>query len=169
MIACGGHPNPLVDDEAPLICVAEDLSLLQAMLAHGANVNAKTAGNLTALHFALIRQRVYTVQLLLRHGADVNAQDDYGHTPLMWAVKQGMADVVPLLLEQGANLNAQDTQAWTALHYAVVSSSSQHILPELLAHGADPDLRNDFGETPLELAHGLGYPDELRLLMQSTT
>ena len=54
MLACGGHWNPLVDDEAPLVCVAEDLSLLQAMLTHGADVNARTAGNLTALHFALI-------------------------------------------------------------------------------------------------------------------
>ena len=134
-----------------------------------ADVNATTAGNLTALHFALIRQRVDTVQLLLRHGADVNAQDDYGRTPLPVGGETGHGG-------RGASLArtrrkpecARFAPAWTALHYAVVSSSSQHIIPELLAHGADPDLRNDFGETPLELA-GWAMPDELRLLMQSTS
>lgn len=144
--------------------LAENLPLLQAMLAHGANVHARTGDNLTALHFAVIEDRLQTVELLLSHGAEVNAQDGEGRTPLMLAAYYDTVNVPRLLLAHGANPNVQDVEGNTALYWGIGSPAATSVIPELLAHGANPNLANKNGVTPLQFAQQAGYSDVARLL-----
>ncbi|KAJ3112141.1 hypothetical protein HDU96_004909 [Phlyctochytrium bullatum] len=55
------------------------LPLGRLLLAHGANVNYRSARGETALHFAL---QVETAKLLLENGGDLDARDLDGRTPL---------------------------------------------------------------------------------------
>jgi ankyrin repeat protein len=154
---CGGFS--LVDP-------GENLPLLQAMLAHGANVNAKMDKD-TPLHFAAQWVRLRTMELLLQHGADVNAQNEQGYTPLMCAVEGGgTVELVHSLLMQGANPNIQAKDGRTPLYLVVLSGDNRGIIPELLAHGANPNLRGINDSTLLQLAQEMKRPDLVRLLKQ---
>src|SRR5206468_12230693 len=52
-----------------------DVKTVEALLAKGVDVNAKSAYGATALHFACDKGQVEVVKLLLKHKADGNAKD----------------------------------------------------------------------------------------------
>ena len=80
-----------------------DASAIKALLAKGADVNAKTQYGATALSYACDRGNLEVVKLLLEHGADVNVKDTfYGETPLGWALSKRHLDVAQTLIEKGA-------------------------------------------------------------------
>ena len=72
--------------ETPLL-VAEKLEVLQALLAHGADVNAQNEDGQTALiHIAQIYDpKGEKTKWLLEHGADVNIRNKEGKTALGYA------------------------------------------------------------------------------------
>ena len=65
--------------------------VISRLLGRGADVNARAAGNHTALHEAAFRGHLELAQLLLAHGADATARNDDGHTPLDIAQAKGHA------------------------------------------------------------------------------
>jgi ankyrin repeat protein len=80
---------------------------MQALLAQGAEVNARNAHGWTPLHVATAGGDPAVVDLLLQHGADVHAQSHIGTTPLDNAsTRGGRKAVIDLLLVHGAKPNA---------------------------------------------------------------
>ena len=77
----------------------------------------------------------------------------FGQTPLQLA--RTLKDV-RRLLEAGAEVNAQDEYGRTALHiHAAPSNASEEsigIIDLLLGAGADPNILNDQGEAPWQIA-----------------
>ena len=68
---------------------------VKALLAHGADVNAKEPRRgQTALMWAAAEGNVEVVEALLRAGADFHARLDSGFTPLLFAVREGRIGVV---------------------------------------------------------------------------
>jgi ankyrin repeat protein len=85
---------------------AGDMVQMQALLAQGAEVNARNAHGWTPLHVAAAGGDAAVVALLLQHGADVHAQSHIGTTPLDNATTRGGRKVViDLLLAHGARPN----------------------------------------------------------------
>ena len=165
MFSCGALSSPMMQSSAYVVSIEEDLPLLQVMLAHGADVQARTEDNQTSLHFAVDLKRLHTAELLLQHGADVNAQDTRQRTPLLMLVLRSTPiALVHLLLSHGANPNAEDNYGHTALYYAIEAFDAKGVITELLAHGADPNLSSPIGLTPLQKAQQEKLPDLVRLL-----
>jgi ankyrin repeat protein len=76
---------------------------MEALLAKGAEVNAKNAHGWTPLHVAAAGGDPAVVALLLKHGANVHAQSYIGTTPLDNATTRGGRQaVIDLLLAHGA-------------------------------------------------------------------
>jgi hypothetical protein len=92
--------------------------VVEFLLAHNAEVNARAEDLRTPLHLAAISDRRDIAEALLAHGADANAKDYEGDTPLHLAAFNGFADVAELLLAHGADVNAVDSGGMTPLHWA---------------------------------------------------
>ena len=94
--------------------------VLEFLLEHGANINAKQigwrGGGETVLHTAVLYESyLEQVKLLIRYGADVNARADDGSTPLHCACKSATV----ILVRNGANVNAKANDGRTPLNVAV--------------------------------------------------
>ena len=107
-----------------------DATSVQALLAKGADVNAKGLSGDTALIAASRNGHLDVVQVLLKQRADINAQVGFsynwqvpmidqrpvidahgsGDTALMAASEKGYLDVVQVLLSKGADVNAKGTR-----------------------------------------------------------
>jgi ankyrin repeat protein len=147
LVAACDKNTPLMDK-----VVAGDKAGVSALIAKGADVNARNNYGWTALSHAARAGNAELVKLLLAHGADVNARDQSGWTALMRAAMKGHVDVVRVLLEHGAAVNDQEKEeGWTALHWAAARGHDQ-VVALLLSHGADYKLRTNDGMTPLMLA-----------------
>jgi len=106
------------------------------------------------------RQRTI-LAALLKAGADVHETDKNGVTPLHHAVRFRSPAAVEFLLGQGANVNQVCKRSGsTALHRAVTSTGApetagkhdeaKEIIKLLLKFGADPNIKNKSGKTPID-------------------
>ena len=106
------------------------------------------------------------VKVMIDSGFDLNVAGSNGWTPLMMAVEGDQPKALELLLKNGANPNKQsELDGFTALHLAVdyamdgmIQKNKNEPLPEpieciriLLKYGADKNIKNHSGKTPLDL------------------
>jgi len=91
-----------------------------------------------------------------KYSFDREIADENGNncTLLMHAAEQGSEKVVQALLENKAEVNKPDSDGDTALTYAVdcEEENQLNILQLLLKSGADPTIKNNEQETPLDRA-----------------
>ncbi|MCH2245520.1 MAG: ankyrin repeat domain-containing protein [Crocosphaera sp.] len=143
--------------------LAENKEMLELLINHGADVNAKDKSGITPLHHGVSIANKEIVQLLINHGADVNAKDDYVRTPLNFGVSIANKEIVQLLINHGADVNAKDKSGITPLHDAVFAENKE-IVELLINHGARINVKNEFGNTPLSIAVKKGNKDIIELL-----
>jgi ankyrin repeat protein len=120
------------------------------------------AGAAKGGHSALCRR-------LLAAGAAVNgAAGPHQVTPLMYAACSASHQTVALLLEHGANVEGKDVHGSTALHMAIRHGADLETIELLLRSGASAliETPNEFGHTPLHIAHEKGREETLQLLRE---
>jgi ankyrin repeat protein len=134
---------------------SSDLTKLREALKNpNKNINEKDQEGRTALIHAAINGKAEIVSLLLENGADPNIADlANGHTALHSAVQGWHEEVVRKLLKAGAKVDAVDNFGNTPLWRAVfVSRGKGEIIKALLGSGADKNLVNAKGTSPIILA-----------------
>lgn len=109
------------------------------------------------------------IQRLLELGADINIQNYKGKTGLHCAAKAGFLKVVNLLIEKGATVDAIDKDGETPLFEAIRSTikngeKQRAALEALLTKGADPNVKNRKGQTPLQIAQRMRRADAGRIV-----
>jgi len=121
------------------------------------NKNCIDADGRTALLHAVIDGSTPIVELLIREELNVNHQDKLGYAVLHHAAQQGLLDIVNILLDNGAKVNVKDVHGNTPLSRAVFSfDGDESVINRLLAADANPNLKNNHGVSPKELAHPMG-------------
>ena len=136
-----------------------DLREVKALIAAGADVNARNDEGQTALIAASCSASTEIdfpdmagiAQALVAAGIDVNARDPQGKTALIYASKAGALSFVKVLLEARADLNAIAPDEGTALYYA---ADKRHVetVKALIAAGADVNAATSPDDTPLSTA-----------------
>ena len=82
---------------------SRQLEIARLLIEHGAEVNARQQGGVTALHGTAAHGQIELAKLLLSHGADVNAKMDDGSTALDLAVKNNQTEMADLLRKHGTS------------------------------------------------------------------
>lgn len=134
--------------------------VMQLLLKHGANCDARTNEGWTALHLAAFNGRTSGVKFLLGEGAELDALTSEGMTPLHLSCATSAnplgsqihindsQSIIELLLQHGANRNAKANRGETPLHFAALLGSSE-LTRLLIRKGLQVDALADGGKTPL--------------------
>ena len=137
---------------------------VEALIARGADVNAKNDTGRTPLYYAASHD---VAKLLIERGADVNAKTNNGWAPLHTAAWRDDHDVAKVLIERGADVNAKnndtDTPLFTAARY-----NAHDVAKLLIDRGADMNAQNSksyYNETPLHAAAKANSLDVAKLLI----
>eukprot|EP00094_Tigriopus_californicus_P011802 TCALIF_11400-PA protein Name:"Similar to Tnks Tankyrase-1 (Mus musculus)" AED:0.04 eAED:0.04 QI:0/0.85/0.75/0.87/0.71/0.5/8/1134/1190 len=143
----------LLQGDSALLDAAKrgNLTRVQKLLtADNINCRDSQGRNSTPLHLAAGYNNLEVAEFLLENGADVNAQDKGGLIPLHNASSYGHLDIAALLIKFKTVVNATDKWGFTPLHEAAQKGRTQ-LCALLLNHGADPTLKNQEGQRPLDL------------------
>ncbi|MBK8980234.1 MAG: ankyrin repeat domain-containing protein [Planctomycetes bacterium] len=104
-----------------------DAERAAALLARGADVNAKNVELYTPLAHAVIAHDPETVRVLIAHGAEVMAQRRLGFTPLYDAAADGQLEIMRLLMDAGADPTQQTEYGFeplfTAIHHGHLAAA----------------------------------------------
>jgi ankyrin repeat protein len=142
------------------------------LVAEGANVEGparsgnQRAARLYARNSPLIVAAaggyVDTVKLLLDHGAKVQPGGEGAENALTAAAESGHIAVVVLLLDRGAPMEARNATYSTAL---LMATGQLEMMRLLIARGANVNVRNKYGNAPLNAAAYAGNAEAVQLLL----
>ncbi|CAL1280180.1 unnamed protein product [Larinioides sclopetarius] len=176
--------DPNQQDEfgnTPLHTAAEsiwiNIEIVRELISAGANVNLVNKTGYRPLHYAAIRRKREMMEALLHAGADINAGTHSGNTALHFAINNRgygyfrptgfqryriprIPDLVAirmLLQHENINVNAVGENNETPLLWAVIYRE-QIIVKALLSRGANPNISNTYGQSPLHAALNVQIP-----------
>jgi Ankyrin repeats (many copies) len=151
LIASGADPcakaSPLRHNVSPIKLAIHNQPVAELLLDHGADPNDVYKDVLLSgcSDFGFANS-------LLARGAEANPVLWGGETLLHVAIHWGRLSSAEWLLQHGASANTKRSKdAWTPLHQAA-SRGAASIVAVLLKHGADPRAKDDYGQTPLDVA-----------------
>ena len=145
---------------------SSDIISVNTFIAAGINPNAKDAETgATALISASTRGDLPVVQALLKGNASVNEKDNFGFNALLRALQNKREEVAEVLVARTeTDLNARGPNGGTVL-FQFVARNETKIVQDLLTRGADPNLADKEGDTPLHIAAQLGNLDIVKMLL----
>jgi hypothetical protein len=151
--ACGGARED--SNMGPDFRAAEvGAQSIPALLRHGLPLDARDGEGRTPLQRAVTALNWKAMNLLLTNGADVNAVDTEGNSALhqltgqRWDLAQHMKDPASM---SGPGAGALPARAVQGAQVSVNIYTNSSVTGWLLEHGANPNLTNHQGRTPLEL------------------
>jgi len=144
----------------------------RVLMKRGANANALDAQRYDIVTIAAVADDVPMLKVALEGGASAkNVTSPYDGTALIAAAHLGHDEVVKVLIAAGAPLDHVNNLGWTAVIEAIVlgHGGKRHVetLRALIAAGANPNLADGRGTTPLALARGRGYGEMVKILEQT--
>ncbi len=161
-----------------------NVNIVSMLLDAGADANRANEDGETPVMLAASTGAVKVAEVLVRHGADVNAREQFrNQSALMWAAAESHPEMVAFLISKGAAVNVRATaNDWpnqmtneprvqyrptgglTPLLYAA-RAGCQGCVEALLKGGADIDLPNPDGMTPMMMAIDNSHFEVARYLL----
>ncbi|XP_064627381.1 SH3 and multiple ankyrin repeat domains protein 2-like isoform X2 [Lineus longissimus] len=148
------HNNDI--GETPLTLattLAKPRQMIMTLVNGGAHIDfRRKKDGCTPMHKAAIRGNYDALKVLLELGASPNYRDVRGLTPLYYTVFNDTSPYcLELLLHDHAVIGIKDEQGWSEVHQACRFGRVQH-LEHLVFYGADMDVQNSSGNTPLHVS-----------------
>jgi ankyrin repeat protein len=161
------------EDRTPVMAATygRHASAVEALIRAGADVNQRDRMLNNPFLYAGAEGLLDIVKLAAAAGADPRLTNRYGGTALIPAAERGHVEMVDwLLANTKVEVNHVNRLGWTALLEAIVLSDGgprhRRIVASLIGHGADVNLPDREGRTPLYHARSRGYA-EIRSLLEA--
>lgn len=139
-------------------CEADELRIIDKILTLP-DINMQGCDGRTLLIHASFYNCMAVIKTLIDNNANLNCRDDCGYTALHAAVTARNINVTEYLLLHGASVDSVDSYGNTPLFRT--THLDIDIIKLLLAHGADPFAKNNYGVSTYDKY--LNYPDVLAL------
>lgn len=148
---------------------AQRREVIRLLADAGADLDTLENDRYDAITIAAVADDGNTLALLLELGAKSDQiTSRYDGTALIAAAHLGHVGVVRQLIAAGAPPNHINNLHWTALIESIVlgDGGPRHVatLKALVDAGADPNIGDRNGTSPLEMARSLGYSEMVRIL-----
>ena len=166
-----------VDDLLYYMCEHLHTDLAEFFIQKGANVNSERWGNVTAFYILwnwdankiADSNQTDIFRLLLDHGANPNAKERWDWSLLHYAAEvEVYIDMARMLLDKGANPNIRESiDGRTPLHHAANSDTDTRfkaMIELLVSRGAEVNVKDYYGRTPLSMAKDNGLTEIVNLL-----
>lgn len=104
----GANPNIASNNQfkvAPIhsACAISAFDIVELLIKHGADVNAKQMQGVTPLHSAAHNGQTKLSKLLIDNGAEINAKMENGQTPLFMANEKNFQEIAALIIKHGGH------------------------------------------------------------------
>jgi len=133
----------------------QEKARVRDLIKEGVDRNILNEQDVTPLHMAVIHDQPEVVEFFLEQKANPNTRDIRGYTPLDSAVELDHIAILQMLLDVGARPN-MGMGMTTPLHRAAARGYEDAVLM-LMEAGADPDVRDEKGQTPRDRARRNGH------------
>jgi ankyrin repeat protein len=148
---------------------AKQREAIRALAKAGAGIDLLEKDRYDAVTIAAVADDEETLRVLLSLGASAKqVTSRYDGTALIAAAHLGHDGVVRQLIAAGAPLDHVNNLHWTAVIEAIVLGDGgprhQATLKALIDAGANLQLKDRQGNTPLQLARSRGYTEMVRML-----
>jgi uncharacterized protein len=169
-----GVPIEVVDKakRTPYLVAAynADVVAMELLAKAGANTRAKDDRNYDAITILSVANQPTALKAAIALGGDIKAiTSPYQGSALIAAAHLGHGDVVRILIDAGASLDHINNLGWTALIESIVlgdgGANHQRVLRDLLDAGANPNIPDKNGASPLALARGRGFDAMVTMLL----
>ena len=143
----------------------DDVDLVRVLVNQGCDIDAFDIEYRTPLHYASSQSSLEILEELIKNGAKLNIRDKNLQTPLHMACQENRFDAVELLINGGAEVDPQDIHGNTPLFRAVFAFMGDgRIIDKLLKSGADKNKKNNYDNSPLDLARIIANYDVIKFL-----
>lgn len=172
LLAAGAHVNardPYGRTAVHIATHARQRELIRVLAQAGANLELLENDRYDAVTIAAVADDEDSLRVLLGLGASAKLTTSrYDGTALIAAAHLGHDGVVKQLIAAGAPLDHVNNLHWTAVIESIVlgdgGARHQRTLQALIEAGANLQLADGAGRTPLQLARLRGYQDMARML-----
>ncbi|SFG11076.1 Ankyrin repeat [Novosphingobium sp. CF614] len=111
-----------------IVTQRRDLTWLNYLVGHGANVNQSDDHGRTPLQLAVNLGWREGAEFLVEHGARTSASNDAGETPLISAVHRHDMQLMKVLLQAGADPDRADNSGRSARDYAKLEGDGNSLV-----------------------------------------
>ncbi len=144
-----------------LAATHDHVDVARVLIANGADPDALDDRHDTPWLVTGVTGSVAMLEVLLPAGPDLTIRNRFGGVAVIPASHRGHVDYVRRVAQTDIDLNHINDPGWTALLEAVIlgdgSERYQQIVQILLDAGADPDIADLDGVTPLQHARAKGH------------
>ncbi|KAK2878411.1 hypothetical protein Q8A67_019202 [Cirrhinus molitorella] len=154
----------------PLMVAAQKglTSLVNILVKNGADINKRDSTGKDSLMHACYAGHLDTVKFLRKCGSTWQSRDMDGCTALHWAVDGEHLPVITYMIHDGCEVDVMDkVSLWTPLMRVSAISGNAAVASVLLRSGADVNIRDKAGKTPLMVAVLNNHVELVKLLLDS--